>query len=57
MPRGTVSLILRSFVYVRTGIAIDSEFDCILLILLFYMATGNCQSCIVSRTSFRAWCN
>ena len=32
VPCGRVSLILRSFVYVCTGIAIDSEFDYILLL-------------------------
>ena len=36
VPRGRVSLILRSFVYVRTGIAIDSEFDCILLTVVVF---------------------
>ena len=36
MSRGRVSLILRSFVYVRTGIAIDSEFDCILLTVVVF---------------------
>ena len=37
VPRGRVSLILRSFVYVRTGIAIDSEFDCILLTVVIFI--------------------
>ena len=36
MPRGRVNLILRSFVYVHTGIAIDSEFDCILLTIVVF---------------------
>ena len=31
VPRGRVSLILRSIVYAHTGIDIDSKFDCILL--------------------------
>ena len=48
VPRGRVSLILRSFVYVRTGIDIDSKFDSILLTIVVFkflstcMATGNC---------------
>ena len=50
VPHGRVSLILRSFVYVHTGINIDSEFDCTLLvdccciqlILSTCTATGNC---------------
>ena len=36
MPRSRVSLILRSFVYVCTGIAIDSEFDYILLTVVIF---------------------
>ena len=36
MPRGKVSLILRSFVFVRIGIDIDSKFDCILIIVVVF---------------------